>query len=113
MSDYRLAHTPQELLDKLRQEVFSGGEHVELLGYCSTCDEIIDSKDGWCPKCSGGLEDVKPCVKCDKPTRLKELKGGFCKVCGLKVNKRLQYFLNNEFTEAEREYLSEVGYVTD
>lgn len=61
-----------------------------------------------CPECSGAYEEAEQCKGCDDYFHHYELSENYCKKCGKKIIKRLQYFLNNEFTQAEREYLAEV-----
>lgn len=56
-----------------------------------------------CPRCYGACVRAEMCSNCDKWMPAED--GDLCELCQDDVVQRLHWLLNNEFTEAERNWL--------
>ena len=85
---------------------------------CLNCEELFDtpceiSDPGtgeryWrSPCCLDGFMPVVSCERCGKLIAVGADTHGLCGHCAEATVARLRYFLNNEFTEEEREVLNE------
>lgn len=59
-----------------------------------------------CPLCKGSYEEIKPCKICGSYDH--DYGEEYCNVCKKNVEKRFSTFIEEEFTEEERELLNEL-----
>ena len=59
-----------------------------------------------CPICKGGYEEIKPCKICGSYDH--DYDEEYCNTCKKDVQKRFSAFIEEEFTEEERELLNEL-----
>ena len=85
---------------------------------CLDCEELFDKpvrleeldtgKQYWAsPCCWGAFVPTIGCDRCGKLIAVGSDLHGLCRACAEAVVARLRYYLNNEFTDAEREVLND------
>lgn len=84
---------------------------------CESCKHIFEEgeerKDkfeegrSYCPICSGEFYEVSVCEICHKSYEVEEGEK-FCEGCKKRIEKRFSDFMNENFTQKERELLNEL-----
>lgn len=75
---------------------------------CNHCGNLFDEfENGRSPCCYAGYERAEKCSLCGDYYKTTQMQDGLCPICRVNTLEQFKYFLNNEFTEKQREYLND------